>query len=148
MDETDETRETGLLKIIRRISMGGTFTSWGALEQALQKEVADATREVIDNSMEDLHRNVGRFYGAAGGRYMRTGTLRSSPECSFMGGGAVPSGEIRLNTGYTYVPSGRDTKTIYNFAESGGLLGNGGFWADTMDAVPRHIQTAFGSRFY
>lgn len=95
--------------------MGGTFTSWGALEQALQKEVADATREVIDNSMEDLHRNVDRFYGAAGGRYMRTGTLRSSPECSFMGGGAVSSGEIRLNTGYTYVPSGRDTKTIYNF---------------------------------
>ena len=43
--------------------MGGTFTSWGALEQALQKEVADATREVIDNSMEDLHRNVDRFYG-------------------------------------------------------------------------------------
>ena len=128
--------------------MGGTFTSWGALEQALQQEVADATREVIDNSMEDFHRNVGRFYGAAGGRYMRTGTLRSSPECSFMGGGAVSSGEIRLNTGYTYVPSGRDTKTIYNFAESEGLLGNGGFWADTMDAVPRHIQTAFGSRFY
>ena len=128
--------------------MGGTFTSWGALEQALQQEVADATREVIDNSMEDFHRNVGRFYGAAGGRYMRTGTLRSSPECSFMGGGAVSSGEIRLNTGYTYVPSGRDTKTIYNFAESGGFLGNGGFWSDTMDAVPRHIQTAFGSRFY
>ena len=68
MDETDETRETGLLKSVRRISMGGTFTSWGALEQALQKEVADATREVIDNSMEDLHRNVDRFYGAAGGR--------------------------------------------------------------------------------
>ena len=78
--------------------MGGTFTSWGALEQALQQEVADATREVIDNSMEDLHRNVDRFYGATGGRYMRTGTLRSSPECSFMGGGAVSSGEIRLNT--------------------------------------------------
>ena len=128
--------------------MGGTFTSWGALEQALQQEVADATREVIDNSMEDLHRNVDRFYGATGGRYMRTGTLRSSPECSFMGGGAVSSGEIRLNTGYTYVPSGRDTKTIYNFAESGELLGNGGFWSDTMSAVPRHIQTAFGSRFY
>ena len=82
--------------------MGGTFTSWEALEQALQKEVADATREVIDNSMEDLHWNVDRFYGATGGRYMRTGTLRSSPECSFMGGGAVSSGEIRLNTGYTY----------------------------------------------
>ena len=148
MGETDETRETGLLKSVRRISMGGTFTSWGALEQALQKEVADATREVIDNSMEDLHRNVDRFYGAAGGRYMRTGTLRSSPECSFMGGGAVSSGEIRLNTGYTYVPSGRDTKTIYNYAESGGLLGRGGFWSDTMNGIPRHIQAAFGSRFY
>ena len=127
--------------------MGGTFTSWGALEQALQQEVADATREVIDNSMEDLHRNVDRFYGAAGGRYMRTGTLRSSPECSFMGGGAVSSGEIRLNTGYTYVPSGRDTKTIYNFAESGGLLGNGGFWERSKENIEKNIQEAFGKHF-
>ena len=127
--------------------MGGTFTSWGALEQALQQEVADATREVIDNSMEDLHRNVDRFYGATGGRYMRTGTLRSSPECSFMGGGAVSSGEIRLNTGYTYVPSGRDTKTIYNFAESGGLLGNGGFWRKTEEDTKRNVQEAFSKHF-
>lgn len=126
----------------------GTFTSWSALKLALEKEVADATQEVIEASTDDLYRNTGRFYDSAEGRYRRTGTLRMSPESAFYPGGAVSSGEIRLNTGYTYVPSGRDTRTIYNFAESGGLLGNGGFWSSTMSAVPRHIQTAFGSRFY
>lgn len=31
--------------------MSGTFTSWGALVQALQKEVAEATEEVVDDSL-------------------------------------------------------------------------------------------------
>ena len=31
--------------------MAKVFTSWGALESALQKEVSDATEEVIDNSI-------------------------------------------------------------------------------------------------
>ena len=41
--------------------MSGTFTSWGALVQALQKEVAEATEEVVDDSLDDLYRNVDRF---------------------------------------------------------------------------------------
>lgn len=127
--------------------MAGTFTSWGALVQALQKEVADAAQEVIDNSVEDLYRNVDQFYGSAEGRYRRTGTLRMSPIGTFTGGGMVSSGEIWLDTGHTYVPSGRDTNTIYNYAEDGGLLGQGGFWSRTMAAVPKHIQESFGSRF-
>ena len=109
--------------------MGNTFTSWSGLVLALQQEVAEATAEVID------------------GRYTRTGTLRMSPESEFSGGGSVSSGEIRLNTGHRYSPSGRDTQTIYNYAEDGGLLGNGGFWSRTMNQVPRHIQESFGSRF-
>ena len=128
--------------------MAGTFTSWSALVQTLQKEVADATEEVIDNSLDDLYRNTDRFYGSPEGRYSRTGALRMSPMSSFMPGGSVSSGEIKLNTGYAYVPSGRDTTTIYNYAESGGLLGHGGFWSDTMNGIPKHIQAAFGSRFY
>ena len=38
--------------------MSGTFTSWGALVQALQKEVAEATEEVVDDSLDDLYRNA------------------------------------------------------------------------------------------
>ena len=44
--------------------MSGTFTSWGALVQALQKEVAEATEEVVDDSLDDLYRNVDRFYSS------------------------------------------------------------------------------------
>lgn len=127
--------------------MAGTFTSWSALVLALQKEVADATQEVIDQSVDDLYRNVDRFYSSAAGRYNRTGTLRMSPMGSFKGGGRVSSGEIQLDTGHTYVPAGRDTVTIYNYAEDGGLLGQGGFWSRTMAAVPGYIQASFGKRF-
>ena len=55
--------------------MSGTFTSWGALVQALQKEVAEATEEVVDDSLDDLYRNVDRFYSSSEGRYHRTGML-------------------------------------------------------------------------
>lgn len=128
--------------------MSGTFTSWGALVQALQKEVAEATAEVVDDSLDDLYRNVDRFYSSSEGRYHRTGALRMSPQSYFMPGGSVSAGEISLNTGYGYSPSGRTTQTIYNYAEDGGLLGNGGYWSDTMSRIPAHIQQSFGSRFY
>lgn len=43
--------------------------------------------------------------------------------------------------------SGRDTQTIYGYAESGGLLGNGGFWAKTKEDVKKNIDESFGKRF-
>ena len=92
--------------------MGNTFTSWSGLVLALQQEVAEATAEVIDASMDDLFMNIDQFYSSSEGRYTRTGTLRMSPESEFSGGGSVSSGEIRLNTGHRYSPSGRDTQTI------------------------------------
>ena len=116
--------------------------------QALQKEVAEATEEVVDDSLDDLYRNVDRFYSSSEGRYHRTGALRMSPQSYFMPGGSVSAGEISLNTGYGYSPSGRTTQTIYSYAENGGLLGNGGFWADTMSRIPEHIQQSFGGRFH
>ena len=87
--------------------MGNTFTSWSGLVLALQQEVAEATAEVIDASMDDLFMNIDQFYSSSEGRYTRTGTLRMSPESEFSGGGSVSSGEIRLNTGHRYSPSGR-----------------------------------------
>ena len=127
--------------------MAKVFTSWGALESALQKEVSDATEEVIDNSIDALFKNVDMFYSSEEGRYISQGHLAASPESEFHGGGSVSSGEIRLNTGYTYVPSGRSTQQIYNYAEDNGLLGHGGFWNRTMTAIPGYIQKSFGSRF-
>lgn len=58
--------------------MGNTFTSWSGLVLALQQEVAEATAEVIDASMDDLFMNTDQFYSSSEGRYTRTGTLRQS----------------------------------------------------------------------
>lgn len=63
------------------------------------------------------------------------------------GSGESVTGEIRLNTAIQYDPSGRDTQTIYGYAESGELLGNGGFWERTVDDIHQNIQEAFGKRF-
>ncbi|MDY3017975.1 MAG: hypothetical protein SOR79_12655 [Blautia sp.] len=127
--------------------MSKAFTSWGDLVIALQNEVSEATEEVIDHSLDALYKNVFHFYSSSEGRYSRQGHLGASPESEFHGGGYVSSGEIRLNTGYTYVPSGRSTQQIYNYAEDGGLLGHGGFWSKTMTVIPGYIHKSFGSRF-
>ena len=123
--------------------MGGTFTSWGALKAAIQKECEEALQEAMEKSYTDATDNVDNFYAAPEGVYHRTGALRESPTMSVSG----MHGELSLNTGYAYSPAGRDTNTIYNYAESGSLLGNGGFWAKTEEDIQKNIDESFGKRF-
>ena len=123
--------------------MGGTFTSWGALKAPIQKECEEALQEAMEKSYMDAQNNVENFYAAPEGEYHRTGALRESPTMSVSG----MHGELSLNTGYAYSPAGRDTNTIYNYAESGSLLGNGGYWAKTEADVQKNIDESFGKRF-
>ena len=123
--------------------MGGTFSSLGALKAAIQKEVEDALQETMEKSYKDEKDNVNNFYATPEGDYHRTGALAESPTMSVSG----MSGKLSLNTGYAYSPAGRDTNTIYNYAESGGLIGNGGFWAKTETDVQKNIDESFGKRF-
>lgn len=127
--------------------MSKTFTSLDALKAAIQKEIKDAMTEVADQSLLNVHQNVDSFYAFGGGQYQRTGQLAESPEVRLSGGGDNYNLQISLDTGFRYNPSGRDTMTIYNYAESGGLCGNGGFWAKTKDDVEKNINVAFGKRF-
>lgn len=127
--------------------MSKTFKSWGALKSALQKEMHSAMEESIDKSLQDARENVGEFYNSPSGTYQRTGQLASSPESSFSSGGDSAKGEISLNTSKKYNPSGIDTLTIYDYANAGGLIGNGGFWEKTIVDVDKNIQDAFGKRF-
>lgn len=123
--------------------MGGTFTSCGALKAAIQKDCEEALQEAMEKSYTDAKDNVGNFYAAPEGVYHRTGALRESPTMSVSG----MHGELSLNTGYAYSPAGRDTNTIYNYAESDSLLGNGGFWAKTEEDIQKNIDESFGKRF-
>lgn len=119
-----------------------------ALKAALQKEMYAATQEATERSFQDLQTNIGLFYDSPEGRYHRTGQLRNSPQLdgiSFNGDSAVS--QISINTCTQYDPAGRDTATIYGYAEDGGLLGNGGFWRRTEEKVEKNIQDAFGRHF-
>lgn len=124
-----------------------TFKSWKELERYVNKLNGEAMQEVVDESFKDAHENVDHFYDSPEGVYKRTGQLAESIEQEFKSGTNSASGEIRLDTSYTYNPSGRDTKTIYGYAESGGLLGNGGFWEQTKEDVKKNIDKSYGKRF-
>lgn len=126
--------------------MARKFTSWDDLETALQKEMYSAMEEVIDQSFQDLHENVDYFYESPEGTYKRTGQLGESPEHELSGSGNDLIGKIDLDTTYRYNPSGRDTETIYGYAENNELLGNGGFWDKTMNQIEENIKNAFNKR--
>ena len=127
--------------------MSKTFSSWGALKAALQQELTAAMTETIEKSFQDAQENVNEFYTSGGGRYQRTGQLANSPESEVSGGGDSITGTVRLNTGFRYNPSGRDTQTIFGYAENGGLLGNGGFWAKTKEDIQINVSEIFGKHF-
>lgn len=127
--------------------MTKTFSNWGALKSHLRKKMTAAMTDTVHKSFDELNENVGCFYDAPEGTYHRTGALSESPEYEISGGGDSVNGELRLDTGHTYNPSGRDTQTIYGYAEAGELLGNGGFWDKSKENIEKNIQEAFGKHF-
>ena len=128
--------------------MGGSFTSWNALRSALQKEMYAALDEATENSFGDLKENVAHFYDAPEGTYKRTGQLMASPQLDGINhNGDSAISQISINTGTQYDPAGRDTETIYGYAEDGGLLGYGGFWEKTNHEIRKNIANSFGKRF-
>lgn len=127
--------------------MAKIVKSMAELKSALQKEMYAAMEATVEKSFQDLHENVDRFYTAPQGRYHRTGQLAESPEREIFGGGDRVQGEVRLDTSYSYSPAGRDTETIYRYAEEGGLLGHGGFWRQTEEDIENNIKEEFGKRF-
>lgn len=128
--------------------MARRVKSWAEFEAALQKEIYSAMEETIDKSFSDLHENVDYFYTAPEGRYKRTGQLAESPEHELSASGNMVTGKISLDTTYKYNPSGRDTNTIYGYAENDGLLGYGGFWEKTIAQIEENMNNAFGKRFH
>lgn len=107
-----------------------------------------AMEETVDRSFQNLHENVDYFYATPEGKYHRTGQLKASPQIDALDlYGNSATAQISINTGTQYDPAGRDTHTIYEYAEEGGLRGNGGFWQKTLDQIDSNMNEAFGKRF-
>ena len=124
------------------------FTSMSALKSALRKEMYNALQESTEKSYDNLQENVNHFYDTTEGNYHRTGQLGDSPQLdgmNFSGDSAV--GQISINTGTQYDPSGRDTETIYGYAENNELCGNGFFWQRTEEQIEDNIEDSFGKHF-
>ena len=105
-------------------------------------------QEATEKSYDDLRENVSEFYNSPQGTYQRTGLLKDSPQLdgiNYNGDNAV--GQISINTGTQYDPAGRDTETIYGYAEDGGLRGNPGFWDRTEDDIQKNIEKIFSKHF-
>lgn len=125
-----------------------TYKSMSSLKRAIQKEVNAAFNEVVDDSFNDLQENVDYFYSAPEGEYHRTGQLRASPQVDAVNiNGNSAKAQISINTSTQYYPAGRDTATIYGYAEDDGLRGKGGFWRETLVEIDENIKRSFGSRF-
>lgn len=123
--------------------MNKAYSSWGALKAAIEGKMKEAMEETIDKSFRDARSNVNYFYSSSQGRYQRTGQLAESLDFKL----DSLHGEIRLDMSNPYNPSGRDTMTIYNYAESGGLLGNGGFWEQTEEDIQKNLESTFSKYF-
>ena len=118
-----------------------TVNSISALKAQIMKKMEAAVAETVDESFKDLHTNVDSFYNSPEGGYSRTGQLAESPQHDgIQSGGDTVTGGISLDTGYRYDPSGRDIQTIYNYAEDGGLVGNGGFWAKMKEDFEHNMK--------
>lgn len=119
-----------------------------SLKAALQKEMYAGIREATEKSYEDLKSNTESFYDSPEGRYQRIGQLRASPQLDgVFSNGDSAIGQISINTSTQYDPSGRDTETIYGYAESGGLRGNEKFWRRTEEKIKDNINTTFSKHF-
>jgi hypothetical protein len=124
------------------------YSSMSAILTAIRQRMVEAMIETVDKSFQDMHKNVDSFYSSAEGAYKRTGQLVESPQIDYLNiGGNSASAQLSLDTSYGYSPAGRDTMTIYNYGEDGGLLGNGGFWSKTESYIQKNMDSAFKSKF-
>lgn len=123
--------------------MGGIFTSWAAFEAAVQEDNLAVVQDTAKDVKETLDEYIGgRFYGSGKGGYDRTDQLKASPQIDGVSSsGNTAVAQISINTGTQYDPAGRDTETIYGYAENDGLVGTGGFFRDTESEVPEQLAS-------
>lgn len=125
------------------------FNSMSALKSALRKQVYAALNETVEMSYQDLKTNVNHFYDSEEGNYKRTYQLMNAPQAKEIScSGDSASGEICIDTDSpNYDPAGRSIQTIYNYAESDGLRGNGFFWQRTEEKIEDNLKRCFSKHF-
>lgn len=124
-----------------------TYKSFDALKSAILKEVRSAVDAAAQESKNVLQKNVDEFYSIPEGRYHRIGMLQAAPQLDSVfetKNGAMA--QVSINTSTQYDPAGRDTETIYGYAEADGLIGKGHFWERTTTEVSGILEEEIEKR--
>lgn len=124
-----------------------SYKSLNALKSAILKEVRFAVDAAAQEAKNVLQKNVDEFYSIPEGRYHRTGMLQAAPQLDSVfetKNGAMA--QVSINTGTQYDPAGRDTETIYGYAEADSLIGKGHFWERTTAEVPGILEEEIEKR--
>lgn len=119
------------------------------LKQMLMKQIQAAAKEALDKSYHIMQKNVDQFYLSPSGEYYkRSFQMKESPHIDYLvRNGDKVAGQVSMDTSKRYNPSGRDTETIYTFAENGRLEGKGGFWQRTVDEIDKIVKDVFRGKF-
>jgi hypothetical protein len=128
----------------------------GKIKDEISKQFKEVFEEAIDKTYKSYKENVDYFYTAPGNPtpgnpppgYDRTGQLGEAVQfdsCEISD--TFAEAQLSLDISYKYVPSGRDTATIYGYAEDDGLLGNGGFYRKTVYDAEQNIKDSFSKYF-
>ena len=132
-----------------------TYKSLDSLKSAILKEVRSAVDAAVHqfvqwkiiHGLRHFQKNVDEFYTIPEGRYHRIGMLQAAPQLDTVfetKNGAMA--QISINTGTQYDPAGRDTETIYGYAEADGLIGKGGFWERSKEEIPEILEEEIEKR--
>ena len=124
-----------------------TYKSLDSLKKAILKEIHSAVADAAQESKNVLQNNVDEFYTVPEGRYHRIGMLQAAPQLDIVfetTNGAMA--QVSINTGTQYDPAGRDTETIYGYAEDDGLIGKGHFWEKSKEEIPGILKNEIEKR--
>lgn len=125
--------------------MGKSFNSSATLISDIRKRAKAVVEQAIVRTYNDAHRELDVYYASKPHMYVRTFMMHESPVYEISGGGL--DGKIYLDTGYGYPKQGISTEEIFNLANSGELVGHGGFWERIVADAKRNIEAAVAAQF-
>lgn len=128
------------------------YTSWVALENAIQKELKNTMNTIEHRSYNKALENAEEFYSQGSPkRYVRTGTYGDTPDSTGVsGGGNHYETDIYMNpNGHGYSTGTFSAYQVWEAVENSsyGVLGLPGRWNETESDIQKIINEEFGKRF-
>ena len=132
--------------------MARSFTSWSALEKAIQQEMKSAMEESVRKGYLKACENAVDFYTEGSPRiYQRTGKYGDAPDTDGVeGSGNNLSAKIYMNpSGHEYTTGTFSAQEVWEAAENhtAGVLGKAGRWEQTERDIEDTVNESFGKRF-